>query len=61
VELRQSARAPEAGFDIGSDRIGVIDKRAGVMQLRGEQRLFDKADEGMILEILHCSDGRRLL
>jgi hypothetical protein len=61
VELRENTRAPDAGLDIGSERLGVIDNRAGVMQLRGEQQLFDKADEGVILEILHCDDRRRLL
>jgi hypothetical protein len=61
VELRQETRTPDAGFDIGSDRIGVIERRGRVNELRGEQQLFDKADEGVLLEILHCDDRRRLL
>jgi hypothetical protein len=50
VELRQDARAPDARFDIGSDRLGVIDDRGGVIELRGERQLFDKAYEGVLLE-----------
>jgi hypothetical protein len=52
VELRQDVRAPDVGFD--PDRIGETD-------LRREQQLFDKAYEGVLLEILPCTDGRRLV
>ena len=53
---------PDAAFDIGSDRIRVIDDHGGrVMELRGDQQLFDKAYEGVLLEILHCDDRRCFL
>jgi hypothetical protein len=52
LELRQDVRAADAGFD--PDHIGKPD-------LGREQQLFDKADEGVLLEILLCSDGRRLV
>jgi hypothetical protein len=48
------ARAPDAGFDIGSDRLGET-------ELRREQQLFDITDEGVVLEILYCDDRRCLL
>jgi hypothetical protein len=51
VELRQHVRAPDAGFDIGSDQIGII-------ELRREQKLFDKTDEGVLFKILPCNDRR---
>jgi hypothetical protein len=54
MELRQNARAPDAGFGIGSDRLGET-------ELRREQQLFDITDEGVVPEILHCDDRRRLL
>jgi len=53
VELRQDVGAPDAGFHIGSDQIEVI-------ELRREQQIFDKADEGVLFEILPGNDRRRL-
>src|SRR3979490_3524192 len=52
MELRQDVRAPDAGLD--PDRIAETD-------LRRKQQLFDKSYERVLLEILPCTDGPRVV
>ena len=51
VELHQDVCAPDAGFDIASDQIGIVERMC-------KYRVVDKAYEGVVFEILPCNDRR---